>query len=330
MSLLSSLRRDVRRRIAGYLRSAPIAVCECNAWDHFLVQTLCPGALRVPIAPGESAYRVAGAVGRGARLVIMHIDASRTDGFLEHESALFERLAARGVVALNARATDVRKRTLHERCAAAGLPSAAAPRTGPGDERVIIKTTLNAAGAPERRLIARGGRAAQRFERDLSDEIRDPERYRVCRRDEVPPAAWDDPTLAIERYIENPEGAFFRVYAVGPATAVAQIWTDLEIKKLLSPARRRAYYFFWTVAGEEIPLNDATEDAVRAASLARQVAATMSVDFHGTDCVVDGNGTIVAIDVNKTPYWGSDTVRPGVLEHLRLGLEYLAAGCASW
>jgi hypothetical protein len=280
----------------------------------------------VPITPGESGLRVSNAIGRAARVVLMHIDASRTDGFLGEEDAFFDRLVTRGVTPLNARATDVRKRTLHERCAAYGLPSAAAPREGPPDERVIIKTTLNAAGVPERRLVARGGTGSERFKDDLNDEMSDPEGYRICQRRDVPATAWSDPTLAIERYIDNPEGAFYRVYGVGPATAVAQIWTDLQIKKLALPARRRAYFFFWNVSGEDVPLADVTADVAQAVSIAQRVAVAMATEFHATDCVMDANGSIVPIDVNKTPYWGQSVVRPGVLEQLRLGFEYLVAG----
>ncbi len=328
--MLARLRTDVRRRVTRYLGTATVAVCECNAWDNFLIQAMCPNATRIPIHPGEAAAPVAKAIGRAARVVLMHIDASCTDGFLDEEAALYEGLAARGVVTLNTRATDLRKRTLHERCAEFDLPSAAASRAGPGDERVIIKTTLNAAGVPERRLAARGGRTAERFTRDLNAEMSDPQGYRVCRRDEVPEAAWFDRTLAIERYIDNPEGAFYRVYGVGPATVVAQIWTDLTIKKLLSPARRREYSFFWSIGGEHIPLGQVTAEVAQAASVARRIAAAMQVDFHGTDCVMDAEGGIVPIDVNKTPFWGEAGPRPGVLEHLRLGLEYLQSGATGW
>jgi hypothetical protein len=163
----------------------------------------------------------------------------------------------------------------------------------------------------------------------LSKDITDPQGYRICRRSEVPESMWTDPTLAIERYIDNQDGIFYRVYGLGPATVVAQIWTDLEIKKLASQAHRREYHFFWTVAGEHIALGDATDEVVRAVSVGRRAAAAMDVDFHGTDCVMGPDGAIIPIDVNKTPYWG-DAVRPGVLEHLRLGLEYLLGGGTTW
>ena len=54
------------------------------------------------------------------------------------------------------------------------------------------------------------------------------------------------------------------------------------------------------------------------------------VDFHGTDCVMGADGTVVPIDVNKTPFWGEAGPRPGVLEHLRRGLEHLQAGATAW
>lgn len=322
-SQLASLRRAARRTLTRYLQPAPVVVCECNAWDKYLIQAVCADALRVAIQPGDSGPRLAKAIGRAARVVVMHIDASESEGFLEHESALYDSLAARRVVTLNARATDARKRTLHQRLATAGLPSAAASRTGPGDERVIIKTNLNAAGGPERRLAARGGWTTDRLTRDLNDEVCDQEKYRVCRRDEVPSVAWLDPTLVIERYIENPEGAYFRVHGMGPATVVSQIWSDLAIKHQRLGARCREHSFFWTVDGEDIPIGPASAEAVRAAGVGRRAAHAMEMEFYGTDCVMDASGAIVAVDVNKTPYWGTPEPRPGVLEHLGLGLDFL-------
>ncbi len=320
-TLLASLRTDVRRKLTRYLRPAPVVVCECNAWDKYLIQAVCPHATRLAIKPGESGVRLANAIGRVARVVVMHIDTSQTNGVLKHESALYDSLAARGVMTLNAHATDVRKRTLHERLASHGLPSAAATRTGPADERLIIKTNLNAAGGPERRLVAHDARTSDRFAHDLNEEMRQQEAYRVCRRNEVPDAAWHDSTLVIERYIENPEGAYFRVHGVGPATVVSQIWTDLAIKHQRFGARRREHSFFWTVDGEDIALGGPSADAARAAAVGRRAAFAMQLDFHGTDCVMDADGTIVPVDVNKTPYWGTPEPRPGVLEHLRCGLN---------
>jgi hypothetical protein len=126
--------------------------------------------------------------------------------------------------------------------------------------------------------------------------------------------------LVIERFIENPEGAYFRVHGVGPATVVSQIWSDLAIKHQRLGARRREHSFFLTVDGEDIALGRASADAARAAAIGRRAAMAMQMEFHGTDCVMDADGTIVPVDVNKTPYWGTPEPRPGVLEHLRLGL----------
>ena len=328
MSHLASFRTDVRRRMTRYLRPGPVAVCECNAWDRFLVKELSPTAVRIPIIPGESARRVAAAIAPSARVFIVHVDASRTDGILDGDVGLFERLETQGITTINAQATDVRKRTLHERCAERGLSSAVATRDGPPDERLIIKTNLNAAGAPERRLVNRV-RQSDRFKVDLSDTLADTQGYLVCTRSEISERTWSDPTLVVERYLENPEGLFYRVYSLGPAAVVATICTDLLIKKLSTRASRREYHFFWSAAGEDIPLSEPPEEARRALSVARRAAAAMHADFHATDCVMGADGTILPIDVNKTPFWGGAT-RPGVIEHLRLGLEYLVAGGPSW
>ncbi len=328
MSLLTAIRRRVDIARAAAVRatdeSEGIAVCECNAWKGYMVEVMCPRAIRVELRPGDCAERVLAALPRAARAVVIQIDASLTIDFLADEPLFRAALAARGVATLNADATDIRKRTIHTLCAALDLACARTDRAGPPGERVIVKTTLNFGGMPERELLRRWRASATRFAAELSDFIPGPLGYRICRRADVPAAAWDDPSLVVERFIENPEGVFFRVYVVGPASVVSMAWSDYHIKKLSLPLRARRDFYYWTSGNEHTALGPSTAVATRALTLIRRLCPELGLDLCGADCVVDADGTVIPIDVNKTPYWGEPRISP-ILEHLRRGFDYLIA-----
>src|SRR5579862_3111492 len=188
----------------------PVAICECNAWRGFMVEVLYPDAARIGVEPGDRASRLLSAIPAAARGVLMHLNASATAGFIDDPKALDVGLAQRGQRVLNLYGDDVRKATLHARCEALGLGSLRATTEGPPDERLIVKTSLNFGGGPERGLQERWGERAAALTRGINDAMRSSADYRVYRREEVPSAAWSDPSLVVERFVENPEGLHFR------------------------------------------------------------------------------------------------------------------------
>jgi len=327
MSIISVLQRRLGKAVAPDIQTsdaaAGVVVCECNAWKGYMIQAMQPQATRVKLRPGAPGERVLKALPDSTHAVVMHIDASLTTDFLADEPAFRSALAERGIAALNLQATDIRKRTLHRRCTVLGIPSARAEREGPADERLIIKTTLNAGGAPERKMVRRWGAAGERFAAELSEFVAGPLEYRVCRRDEVPAAVWADPTLVVERFIDNPEGLFLRVSVAGPAAIVTQAWSDYKIKKLSLPIRNHINYCYWTTPdGAHTPIGRTTEEAGRAVGVARRLLANLQIDLGAVDCVIDQDGAIVPVDVNKTPYWTRKRI-PGFLEHLQHGLDHV-------
>lgn len=314
------------RRIACHVRPSPLVVCEYNAWHRYLIQEMRPDALRIALRPGESGDRVLVGIPRGTRVLLLHVNASRTDGIIAGGPAFWASLRERGVTLLNADATDIRKRTLQDCCEALSLPSARAAREGPQDERLVVKTDLNYGGAPERDLARHLGRRAERFTGALSATSIGSTDYTVSQRHQLPLALWDDPALVIERFIENPDGVFFRAHVVGPATCVAEVWSDYDIKKLSRPIRGRVHHFYWTTgAGDgDVAEGASSETVARVVALARSVFGALHVDFGAADCVMSADGTVVVVDVNKTPYWG-DYVYPDLIAHLRRGLDALLA-----
>ena len=285
----------------------PVAVCEADGWFGFMVEVLYPEAHRVQLTPGDSVSRVLSTIPGSTKGVLVNVNLSQTRNFIDPDVPW-------PIPALNINATDVRKRTIHTRALAAGLPTAAAKESGPAEERVIVKTTLNYAGKPERIMRERWGSRAAPFTADVSDRVE----YVVCRRDEVPARTWADPSLVVERYITNPDGLFIRAYVVGPAAVVTLAWAASDIKKLSLPQRDRRDYYFW----DTTPIGPTSEVAARALATARPLALALGVDFCGIDCAVDIDGTIIPVDVNKTPYWGHPRQSP-VLAHLRHGFNAL-------
>ena len=327
-----SLRSNVRRWFASAPKEAavlqetppgPVAVCESNAWHGFMVEVLFPHAIRISVAPGEPASRLLEVVPSTVPGVIIHLTASFTRGYIDTEQELLAGLVHRGQRVLNLGAVDVRKSTLQTCSAKLGAPSSRADREGFGHERLIVKTTLNYGGHPERTLREQWGERAAAFTANVSDAITGHLGYLVTTRAQVPPTVWDDPSLIVERFIENPEGAFFRVYAAGPAGVVSMVWVDGDVKKLSTAIRRRYNYYYWTLpSGETVTLGPSNDRALRALTTTRRIAGALEMDFVGADCMIDDEDNIVVVDVNKTPYWGEPRLSP-ILSHLRHGFNAL-------
>ncbi len=301
----------------------PLAICECNAWRGFMVEVLFSRAVRISVKPGDSASALLDAIPATAHGVVVHLNASMTRGFIDAEEAFRSGLRERGQRVLNLDAFDVRKSTLHTRCSELGVPSARADQDGPPDERLVIKTTLNYGGLPERALRKQWGDRAAAFTADVGDAITTQLGYVVTTRAQVAASVWSDPTLVVERFIENPEGLIFRVYVAGPAGVVSCVWVDGDIKKLTTAIRRRHNYFFWTLpSGETATLGPSSDRATRALLATRRIAGALHADFLGADCVMDRHDEISIVDVNKTPYWGEPRRSP-ILSHLRHGFNAL-------
>jgi hypothetical protein len=297
---------------------ASVAVCESEGWYGFMVEVLYPDACRIPLAPGTPARDVLAAIPPTSRGALLNINLSYAPDFIDSDAEFRDLAAQRGLPLLNAHACDVRKRTMHERSAGVGIPTARACQAGPPDERVIVKTTLNYGGKPERLMRERWGDRAARFTTDVNDTVHTTLDYRIYRRAEVPAHAWSDSSLVVERYITNPDGLFIRAYVVGSAGVVTLAHAASDIKKLSLPQSDRRDFYFW----DAIPLGPTSDIAARALATARRLASALQIDFCGVDCAVDADGTVIPVDVNKTPYWGHPRQSP-VLAHLRHGFNAL-------
>jgi hypothetical protein len=246
--------------------------------------------------------------------VLLHLDITQDAPFIESTDTFEAFFSHQGIRLLNVRTRDIRKRTVVAFCAANGLGTLGASHGGPDDELLIVKTDLNSAGQREQVLTAE---QRQRYHLPLSPgRITKPSGYFVTRRAELEAEVWNDPELVVQRYVQNSQHRFFRVYTAGHAVVISQGHLDKNIRRM-EEGIRRYNYRMWRegekLLGDESPVPN---------ELLRMVGIVLNrfpLDFGAVDFVEDGAGTFFLVDVNKTPFWGAER-QPGLLEHLRAGL----------
>jgi len=279
-----------------------IAVLEWRAWDGFLLtHVLGQDVWRIETNPFEEFPpaefdRVCAA----CTIVCFQINLSVRTRLPLAILELTRRFTERGVYVVNGYVQDVRKSTLHAHLEAIGLASAKAARSGPGDEILFVKTTLNYGGELER-VLPPGRSAAAGFEHLISAEV-GPYRYRAAPRASLPPEVWNDPALVVEKYVTNPVNSFYRAYFSGKQIIIVQAFATGVIKKLSGDARDTNY----VTSLEHLAAGTDKLDLVP--NLKRDVATFVEhtpVEFGAIDIVHDGQGHHYVIDLNLTPYAGT-------------------------
>lgn len=281
-----------------------LAVLEWNAWHGFMAALLFPRADRIVVDTGERWERLLDRIPARTRAVLPHIDLSRTSRVPRGRAELCAALRDRGVRILNEHVTDISKGHVQRECARLGLPTVAAAREGDPEERVIVKTVLNAGGKKER-WLTRGERRRLGVG-PLSRHLRCADDYRVLRRRDVPRSWWSDPSLCVERYVDNSRNAFYRFYMVGRRQAVSRAVAAVPVRRMEGELERRNFLFH-DFAGEGV--------SPGMLETARAFVAGFRLDFGALDLVEDDDGRAYVVDVNQTPYWGSES-QAGMLEHL--------------
>jgi len=295
-------------------------VYEWQAFEHYLAMKLLPAATFLHAAIDDSALAVLARMPRECRAFLFQVNLSCTARFPPERGALVEALAARGIRILNGSLTDVRKTALRRLLRAAGLPSLAAARNGDQDETLMVKTDFNYGGFGERLLSP-----AERRVLGLSaDEIglRDWSDYRVLPRRDMPDEWWLDASLVVERFVENPQGEFFRVYVAGDSVMVVKAYTACAIKKVTGGQRDENVLF----SRRRLPnlgANDVLSDELL--STLHRFLARVDLDFGSLDVVHDGERCFI-VDLNLTPHGARGVLRPEVEAHLRQGMAASAPG----
>lgn len=288
-----------------------LVVYEWHAWQGFLVSQVFPRAFRLPAHVDDSLEAILDTIPRTAAAFLFHLDCSRTYHFPHQRSALIQALHARGIHVLNWATTDITKRHLQSACQQLGLHTVQAAQEGDPQTRLIVKTNLNSGGYGERRLSV--------AERTLLGApaafapISNATEYCVLPRQDIPSAWWEQPALAIERYIENQANRIHRVHVAGPRLVLSTGVAEGVLRRFGTERQRVNYFLTRTTLAE----NSAPSQAV--AQILQQVLPFLDgfeLDYGAIDVVEDDTGSPYIIDVNTTPGWG-EAHQPGLFEHLR-------------
>ncbi len=278
-------------------------VYEWRAWDKFLIRDVAPTARPLPARIGDDGEAVLARLGDDARCLLFHLPLSRTRRLPLDRPRLRQALAERGIAVLNARVTDATKRAIQRHCRRLGLPCAAAPRDGDPDELLIVKSNDNYGAAYEKELTA-----DERAFLGLDDPSGAPDAtgYPVLPRREVPPGAYSDPTLSVERYIANRENAIYRVYVAGNRIVVGEYVSTATIKKGATTVKRR---FWYESAAVSLSPGDGPDPTAGGPASRRLLVETVTrfavgfgLDFGALDVARSDAGDYYVIDVNVTPW----------------------------
>ena len=293
--------------------AANVLIYEWQAWQGYMLPAILPEGIRMEADPFQSLDQILGSCQEDLRAFAFHLNCTRTINFPQCRNELLRALQERGICVLNGLVTDIGKRRLQESCRFLGLPTVWASRdSGPPSELLIVKSDLNHAGFGERHLSPVQARALGVSFRP--GPIRDIDDYRILPRADVPPEWWDDPDLAIERFIENSRRRKFRTYFVGPHHSVS-IWIDDHPIKRLRTAQLREEH----LTSEETLAHAAHPRLPSSFQVGVvRLLQHLRMDFGAVDFVEDEGGECYAVDVNATSY--GRALSAEARRHLQSGL----------
>lgn len=296
-----------------------VAVLEWKAWDGFLLRrVLGEAALRIEIDPFRAfPPALFERVCQSVPIVCFQINLSLRRRLPLRIRDLTRCFAERGVYVVNGLVQDIRKSTLHAHLKAIGLPSPKADPSGPPDELLFVKTDLNYGGELERwlppDLIASAG-----FAHLISPDF-GAYRYQVVERGNLSETVWRDPALVVEKYINNPEHSFYRVYFSGKQVIIVKAFSGGLVKKLSNDPRDTNF------VSELDVLKDESDRLPLSARLKRDVAAFVEntpVEFGCLDVMHDGRDNHFIVDLNLTPYGGTRVPDSNLSNFLRRGITH--------
>jgi hypothetical protein len=295
-----------------------VAVLEWRAWEGFLLtHVLGDDAERIEVdpfreLPSEEFDRICDSFAT----VCFQINLSVRGRLPLRIRDLTNRFVERGVCVVNGFVQDIRKSTLQKHLETIGLNSVRVTPSGSSHEVLIVKTDLNYGGDLERHLPPESIAAAG-FEHLISPEIKGAYYYKTVLREMLPAEIWHDPAIMIEKYIDNAENSFYRVYFSGERVIIVKAFAARIIKKLSNDPRDTNY-----VTDLE-HLKAGTDKLELSGELKRDLVTFLeqsAVEFGCLDIVHDGNDNHYIIDLNLTPYAGRRRIDPFLTNFLREGL----------
>jgi hypothetical protein len=295
-----------------------VAVLEWRAWEGFLLtHVLGDDAERIEVdpfreLPSEQFDRICDSFAT----VCFQINLSVRGRLPLRIRDLTNRFVERGVFVVNGFVQDIRKSSLQTHLETIGLNSVKVTPAGSSHEVLFVKTDLNYGGDLERYLPPESIAAAG-FGNLISPEIKGAYYYKTALREMLPAEIWNDPAIMIEKYIDNAENSFYRVYFSCERVIIVKAFAERIIKKLSNDPRDTNYVTdleHLKAGKDELELSE---------NLKRDLVTFLeqtAVEFGCLDVVHDGNDNYYIVDLNLTPYAGRRPIDPFLTNFLRAGL----------
>lgn len=295
-----------------------IAIYEWQPLPLFLFWTLFPSGRRIEAKASDRAEDVIAKLSEDIGLFVFHLNLTQTAFFPHNRSTLCRTLSNQGVFVVNAEVTNISKAFIQESCRRLGLPTTEAVPEGDPEELLIVKTNLNYGGLGEKVLDTRSLRV---LGLSVANCTMDAKSYSILKRRDLAPYSWSDPTVFIERFVENHGNRFFRAYWLSDYLVISEVVDPLRLKKMPKGIQRQNW--FYQLHQDDIePVGKVSQRAATLASQIQMFVRSLRIDFGALDAVVDDDERYYIIDVNTTPSW-RDTVAPEIVSFLRAGIEGL-------
>lgn len=285
-----------------------IAIYQWLSGSQYLIRRLLPAVRIIDAAVDQPAEETLALLTDEVKIFFFHLNCTVTSRFPRERDLLIEELQDRDVTLINHRVTDVSKKEIQRHLRALGLGVTLADREGPPDERLMVKSNLNFAGASERYLSD--------ADRDFlgvgtgSGLIWNPYHYLVRRREEVKDSWWHDENLAIERFVDNSKGLWYRAYLMWNRVVLCLMSNEYEVKKVGESRLEKMW---------QIDLSSASQSYVagESAAVIDDVVTfrdALCLDYGSIDIVIDEEHRPFIIDVNPTPAYNHPV--DGLVDHL--------------
>jgi hypothetical protein len=260
---------------------------------------------------------ILGEAGRFDRL-LFHLALTDQQKLPVGKSNLLLSLRRRGINLWNADLPDLSKHQIQRWNRKLNLPSTASQALGSDEELLIVKTRFNAFADTESQLN-REERAILGYPMSWSNPIDEWNQYPVLHRCDVPAAWWKSNRLCIERFIENSDGAFARIFLVGQSVVICSSRSKRKIKRLDKAFQVNQLLLERRNSAEPDFANLLSHRLFGALKSAVRFADAIGLDYGAIDIVFDESLSYI-VDVNPTPQWGP-FLDPVTKAHLIKGMQ---------
>jgi len=233
--------------------------------------------------------------------VLFQINLSNYSSFFSDTDFPHELVVKSGRRVLNNGMTDISKTKIHKILESLELPCLKVNRNEVGDnDQVFVKSNLNYGALHERNLPENIlGRLGIEYSFELVPKNDEYKKYAVKN---IPESYWSHEGLVIEKFIENKNESYLRVYKNNDNYALSCAFIPgKDIKKMDVGVRRENIFLHADDISktENVSYRNALIDVSKFFN-------SQQIDFGTVDVLTDDTNTNFIIDFNHTPHWGEE------------------------